>query len=192
VVLRWHAQELADDDDRERVREVGHDVHTAVAASFDLVEPLVDDRLDAQAEPLDHLGCERLADEATQAGVIRRILEQHDHIVHLVHGVLVECRSGFGERLVELRVLLVGAEVRIAHDRRHVGVAGHEVHAERRVVHRFVLAQQRKELVGILAELGCERDAQEVECLLGRLCHRAPHGPVRFASRYARVREGST
>ncbi len=65
VVLRWNAQELADDHDRERVREVGHDVHPTVAAGFDLVEPLVDDLLDADPEPLDHLRRERLAHEAT-------------------------------------------------------------------------------------------------------------------------------
>ena len=106
--------------------------------------------------------------------MIRRILEQHDHIVHLVHGVFVECRSGFSERLVELRVLLVGAQVRVAHDGGGVGVTAHEVDPERRLVHGLVLAEQRKELVRVVAKLGCQRDAQEVECLLGRLCHRCP------------------
>ena len=101
VVLRRHAEELADDDDGQRVREVGHDVHAAVAAGFDLVEPLVDDLLDADPEPLDHLRRERLAHEAAQARVIRRVLEQHDHVVHLVH-VVLGSRIGFGERLEEL------------------------------------------------------------------------------------------
>ena len=54
------------------------------------------------------------------------------------------------------------------------GVTGHEVDAERREVHRLVLAQQTEELVRVVAKLGCERDAQEVECLLGRLCHQSP------------------
>ena len=74
----------------------------------------------------------------------------------------------------QLGVLLIGAQVRITHDRGGVGVTAHEVHAERRVVHGLVLAQQTEELVRVVAELGCERDAQEVECLLGRLCHQSP------------------
>jgi hypothetical protein len=122
--------------------------------------------------------------------VIRRVREQHDDVVHPVDVVLGP-RIGFRECLKELRVLLVGAQVRVAHDR-GVGVAGHEVHAERRVVYRVVLAQEPEELVRVVAKLGCERDAQEVECLLGRRCHRSPPWAVRFASRYARVRAAST
>src|SRR5260370_41174419 len=54
------------------------------------------------------------------------------------------------------------------------GVTAHEVEAERCEVHRLVLAQQTEARVRVVAKLGCERDAQEVECLLGRLCHQSP------------------
>jgi hypothetical protein len=64
--------------------------------------------------------------------------------------------------------------MRIAHDRGRVGVTAHEVYAERRLMHGLVLAEELEELVRVLPELGCERNAQEVERLLGRLCHRCP------------------
>jgi hypothetical protein len=107
--------------------------------------------------------------------VVGRIEEQDDGLTELVversRAVL---RVGLDERLVEIGVALVVAERRVADDGRGVGVPAEHVDTHRRVVHGLVLAQQMEELVRVLAELGCERDAEEVECLLGRLCHRIP------------------
>ena len=105
--------------------------------------------------------------------MIGRVLEQHDHVVHLVHA-LVGPRIGFDKGAEQLGVLLIGAQMRVAHDAGGVGMAAHEVHAERRLMHGLVLAEELEELVRVVAKLGCERDAQEVECLLGRLCHQSP------------------
>ena len=124
--------------------------------------------------------------------MVGRVHEEHDDVVHLVHGVVFGRRVRLGEGAEEIGVLLIGAQARVAHDRRRVGVPAHEVDAERRLMHGLVLAEELEELVRVLAELGRERDAQEVECLFGRLCHRSPPVTVPFASRYARVRAGST
>ena len=74
VVLGGHADELADDGDREREAER---VQQLDLAGLDAVEDPLDEVADASAEGLDATRCEGPADEAPDARVVGRVEEQH-------------------------------------------------------------------------------------------------------------------
>ena len=75
MVRQRYAQHLADDDDGQGIGEFLDQVHVAGAGG--LVEQAVDDLLDVRAELLDDAGRESLADQAPEAGMVRRIAVEH-------------------------------------------------------------------------------------------------------------------
>jgi hypothetical protein len=169
VVLGRHAEQLADDHDR-RVRK-SVTIHAAVAAAFDLVEPSSTISLDAHPQPLDHLRRERLAHESRSAQ-IRRSMNSMTTLFNRSDSWRLSRRIGLGEaeQVGVLLIVLRCGSVRSPRPAwRLTRYTPNGSGAPARV------AQQTEELVRVVAKLGCECDAQEVECLLGRLCHQCPH-----------------
>ncbi len=131
LVFCRHAEHLADHCDRQRVRQVGDGVHRA--ALLGGVEQSVDDLLHAGPQRLDGPGAERLADEAAQASVVRRVHEQKWPVLVAHVGVLraEACRDRLADRAVVGRLAVVTAEVLdVAQDRQAIGVAGEGADAE--------------------------------------------------------------
>ncbi len=75
AVLDGNAEHLADDDDGQGVRELLDQVHRVPA--LDAREEAVHDALDVRAQPLHHARGERLAHEAAEPRMVRRVAIQH-------------------------------------------------------------------------------------------------------------------
>jgi hypothetical protein len=68
-------EQLADHRARQRLGEVGDDVHRRRA--LDAIQQRVDDRVDTRPEGLHGARREGVADGLSEAGVGRRVAEQH-------------------------------------------------------------------------------------------------------------------
>ncbi len=153
AVRGGHAQQLADDDRRQRVGQVGQHVH--LARLDHRVEQLVDQRLDAGPQGLHHAGRERLADQRPQPGVVGRVEEHHEAGTDLAdrsHG------RGVGALGEQRRV---GAEPRVPQEGGAVVVAGEDPAAVGGVVDRLPLPDEPVDGVRVPPVLG-QHGAAEV------------------------------
>ena len=75
VALTGDAEQLGDHRDRERDRQLGHDV--AAAPQDQVGQDRVEQRLEVRSHLLDPAGGERPADERPDAGVVRWVQQQH-------------------------------------------------------------------------------------------------------------------
>ena len=134
-----HAEELRDDDGRQRVGEVGDEVHPAFHS--ERVQELVHHRPDIRFEHGYVAGEERVLHRAPELPVAGRIVEDHP------------VRQGSGEE-GDVRVALAAAsplletahlldrQPRVEEGAAHVGVAGQDPAAERGAeVHRRFISQ---------------------------------------------------
>jgi hypothetical protein len=123
MVLRRHAQQLADHEHRQQDRELGHPLHLAARAGR--CEQLVRKPLDARAQALDHARREGLVHQMTQSGVGGRVEHQHGAQVGAHHGVEL---LGVERRLLGQHAerQLRGGEARVAQHRGAVGVTAQE------------------------------------------------------------------
>ncbi len=126
LILGRDPEHLADDDDRQRVGEVGDQVELPRPALLDPVEQAVDDLVDVRPHRFDHAGREGLADDAPQPVVVRRVEEEH-------RTRLVPLEEPFGaalhlpELLEQVALARVAAEpLRVLEDRLTVCVAGED------------------------------------------------------------------
>ena len=125
-------QQLADDGARQRLGEVGDDVHPA--GRRHAIEQRVDVGLDRAAERLDGARRERPAHRVAEPRVVRRVPEEHRLPVAAgVRAVAVVRR--------EVPLEPLAAEPRVAEDRGHVGVAREDPQAVRRAVDRVSAAE---------------------------------------------------
>ena len=108
--------------------------------------------IDVRPQPLDRGRRERAADEPPQARVVGRILHQHEAARH--------------RGLVDAGQLAVGrahADLELLEHAHHVGVAHDAVVAERRLVHRDLLAQLVEQLVDVVAPVAAALERVESE-----------------------------
>ncbi len=75
AILHRDPEQLADDDDGQRVGEVLDQIHGVGLRHA--VEETIDDLLDVRPQQLHHARGERLADETAQPRVVRGIALQH-------------------------------------------------------------------------------------------------------------------
>jgi hypothetical protein len=74
LVLEWHTEQPADDRHRQGIGEVFDDLEPALLG--DPVKQSIDKRADIRLQRVHHFGCEGLADQFAQPGVIGRVEEQ--------------------------------------------------------------------------------------------------------------------
>ena len=145
-VLGGRAEQLADHRHRQRVGEVGDDVHRR--AVLHQVEPSLDDRADARLQAVDDAAREGLADERAQARVGGRVAKDH-RTRHALGIVAVDPGEGGAEPFA--------AEARVAHHRHHLVIARHDPVALGAAVDRVFGAQAAIERVGVGPELAARR-----------------------------------
>ena len=77
LIFDRNAEHLTDQGRRDRLREIGDEVHRTLVC--DAVQQRVGNRLDPPAPRFDRTWRERLRYEISESGVGRRILEQHEN-----------------------------------------------------------------------------------------------------------------
>ena len=157
AVLLRHAEQVADDGDRDGVREVGHDVERAPVG--DLVEDLRHELLHARVHRRHHARRERLVHQPAQPLVLGRIQEQHGRRD-------VPDPLGIGKRrqedLVHRRFPTVARHVRVAQQPLHVAMPRQHVRAGERLVDRRGLPEPPVVRVRVLMDVGPERVEQHL------------------------------
>ena len=151
LIPRRHTQHLADHRDRERVREIGNDVHPARV--LDPIQEPVDDIPDMRPHGLDHAGREGLAHERPQAGVIGWVTEEHRAGKTARFPVVT---VDGGEQVLEP----IAPEARIAKDHDDVVVPREHPEAHGCLVYRLDGTQPVIERIRVRVELGPERVEQ--------------------------------
>ena len=134
-----HAQHLGDDIEGQRERKSIDDVSVTIGRH--LVEHLVDHLLDPRPERLDRSGGERLADEATQPGVVGRV-DTQDRSARLELIELFQQPTAIEHG--EVGVGVVDTEFGVAQDREDVVIAEETPLARQQVVNRIRSAHLRQ------------------------------------------------
>ena len=142
LVVQGHAQEVADDPDRQGIGEGVDEIDLAGLEGG--VEQLVDDLLGALAQRLDHPRRERLGHEPPQARVVRRVAEEEG--AHLEHGLFHHLgaaggASEPGRHAIDVDVEAVRARPLVTEDGQAVGMSGHHPEAQLVAVDRGALPQ---------------------------------------------------
>jgi len=158
-VLR-HAEQRRDHGDRERHRERRH--HLGLAALGELVEDRREQALDLGPEALDHLRRERTRHQRADAGVVRRVQEQH------CLRVAVGSPRARVERRRQVHVRLGATPMRVSQVVEAVVVGGEHGHAEAALPSRRLGDEASVDGNGVLAPLVVEDDVQQEPVRLGR------------------------
>src|SRR5882724_166194 len=175
VIRDRDAQYLADDIDGDRVGELLDHVHRA--HGLGARDEIVDDLPNAGPQPLDDTRRERLADEAPEPRVVRRIAIQHREPDSAGHLGAEAGGDERGQRLLD--------EAWITQHRRHVLVAGEHPEAEWTVVNGVFGAKAVVGRIRIRQELRVHR----IEALhVARRLYRLTSAPSRARSAMARRR----
>ena len=129
-------QHVADHGDRQRIREVRHDVH--LASLRRLVQQRGHELFHARPQGLHHSRREGLADQGPQPVMIRRI-EEEQRRLELVR--LEWLRERLQKGFVHVRLASVARPAGVPYQSRVVPVPGQDPHTGERLVHRVPLAQ---------------------------------------------------
>ena len=157
-----HAEQLADDGERQRERERADEVDPRVrSGGGDVVEEVVDDGLHARAERLDAARREGGRDEAAQPGVIRRVDAEHVPREGGTWKALGHDAAAGRQRGVH-----VLGEPRVVERDPRLLVADHEPGVvpvgQRDRVHRAQLADRGEQREGVVAVVGSPRPSASV------------------------------
>ena len=158
------ADQLADDGDRQRERQRGHDVDLACVEH--VVQVAGDHCFDRRPQPVDPVRGERPADQAAEPGVVRRVGKEH-----VVPGPLeerlallgVDVETGEPERrpLPRRPQRRPAPETRVAQRGHAVLVAAQHDRPEAAAQHRGGVAQLAVERVGVGSAFGGEQQAEQ-------------------------------